>query len=130
MFPFEATLPFAGIGPGQIIRLLRPFKPSRRQGLVPLVVKDVGIAAPERLGQAPLLVLYHKPFLEAMHAAEIVSCVQEASSSPGFSGSSTSSGVTADSGNPVPIIESRVTRSASAASLMPSVPGGRRGKTR
>src|SRR5262249_22235704 len=53
---------------------------------------------------------------EAHHAAEILGAVHAAA--PGCNA------------RPVPIIESRVTRSASFSSLQPSVPFGRRGRTR
>src|SRR5262249_44616346 len=53
---------------------------------------------------------------EAVHAAHVVHAVHRAAS-PGARGS------------PVPIIESRVTSSASRSSLRPSVPAGRIGST-
>src|SRR4051812_29258266 len=53
---------------------------------------------------------------EAVHAAHVVNAVHHF----------TSLGL---SGRPVPIIESRVTRSASFSSLQPSVPAGRIGST-
>src|SRR5690606_35139023 len=58
---------------------------------------------------------------EALRAAEVLGAVHE-----GWA-SARSAGV---SGRPVPIIESRVTRSASISSLQPSVPSGRIGTTR
>src|ERR1700694_1481382 len=53
---------------------------------------------------------------EAVHAAHVVHAVHDGA--PGVFG------------NPVPIIESRVTSSASCGSLQPPVPSGRIGSTR
>ncbi len=53
---------------------------------------------------------------EPVHAAHVVDAVHDGA--PGVFG------------NPVPIIESRVTSSASCSSLQPSVPAGRIGSTR
>ena len=68
------------------------------------------------LGVEHRLVRLRRDRPEALRAAEIVRAVHAAL--PGASGS------------PVPIIESRVTRSASFSSLQPSVPAGRIGTTR
>src|SRR6266566_1252865 len=53
---------------------------------------------------------------KAVHAAHVVHAVHD--------------GAPGNFGNPVPIIESRVTSSASCCSLQPSVPSGRIGSTR
>src|SRR5215510_9860245 len=63
------------------------------------------------------LVLFDLDFAEAVHAAHIVHAVHQRFSL-GFLG------------RPVPIMESRVTSSASFSSLQPSVPAGRIGNTR
>ena len=67
------------------------------------------------LGVEDRLVRFRRDRAEAHLAAEIVRAVHAASGS---------------SARPVPIIESRVTRSASCSSLQPSVPAGRCGTTR
>src|SRR3954467_11626048 len=68
------------------------------------------------LGMEDRFVLLGAHGAEAHHAAEILRAVHAAP--PGARA------------RPVPIIESRVTRSASRASLQPSVPAGRIGTTR
>src|ERR1700712_4601666 len=60
--------------------------------------------------------LFDLDLAEAVHAAHVVNAVHHFA--PGLSGS------------PVPIIESRVTRSASLSSLQPSVPAGGAGAGR
>src|SRR5450432_1315389 len=62
------------------------------------------------------LILLLLDFAEAIHAAHVVDAVHDGAS-----------GVLA---NPVPIIESRVTSSASCCSLQPSLCSGRIGSTR
>src|SRR5215510_7900903 len=63
------------------------------------------------------LAFFDFDFAEAVHAAHIVHAVHQRTSL-GFLG------------RPVPIMESRVTSSASFSSLQPSVPAGRIGSTR
>src|SRR5581483_627983 len=72
------------------------------------------VAFPRRMEHR--LVLLDLDFAEAVHAAHVVNAVHHF----------TSLGL---SGNPVPIIESRVTRSASLSTLQPSLPAGRIGST-
>src|SRR4029077_10163392 len=62
------------------------------------------------------LVRFYFNLAETVHAAHVVDAVHDGA--PGVLG------------NPVPIIESRVTISASCCSLQPSVPAGRIGSTR
>src|SRR5437868_10137731 len=62
------------------------------------------------------LVWLHLDLAEAIHAAHVVHAVHDGA--PGVFG------------KPVPIMESRVTSSASWSSLQPSVPAGRIGTTR
>src|SRR5436190_1469443 len=72
------------------------------------------------LGVKRRLVRFDLDLAEAVHAAHVVNAVHYRAPLwvwPGLSG------------RPVPIMESRVTRSASLSSLQPSVPAGRIGST-
>src|SRR5665213_265752 len=66
------------------------------------------------------LVRFNLDLAKAVHAAHVVNAVHHCTLLSSWSGLS---------GTPVPIIESRVTRSASFSSLQPSVPAGRIGRT-
>src|SRR5262249_23989204 len=68
-------------------------------------------------GMEHRLVLLRLDLAEAVHAAPLVHTVHGAAPCGNWA-------------SPVPILESRVTRSASRSSLQPSVPAGRIGRTR
>src|SRR4051812_48923055 len=100
----------------------------RRQGL-PIVARHIDVEcaggahcayhrqhARFPFGMKHRLVRLGLNFTKTVHAAHVVNAVHD--------------GARGVLGNPVPIIESRVTSSASCCSLQPSVPSGRIGSTR
>ena len=116
---FKRMQPVFVITARQVVPRIHAFAGKARLVQVPLTQQTAGQGQAEhflfpRVGEGLRLIAIHRT--ESLHTSQVMGAVHGA----GATGSA----------RPVPIIESRVTRSASSSSLSDSLPTGRRGNTR